>query len=384
MEAAAFPGGFDAPGFLPPSPTKDVAMTLRGSQSPASSTPRRGFTLVELLVVIAIIGVLVALLLPAVQAAREAARRMSCQNNLKNIGLGCLNYEAARGTLPPGSVNSTQQGPDGRDSGFTVLILPYVEQGAVSSQVTTAIKSRASSGQSANYFDSYEVMDLIGGDITLYTCPTDNDPSGQLPFEQSRNYKGSNYAGVMGSFARRQLGAGACSETNGDLCTGRLNFDGLLVQDTPIELRSATDGLSNTLMAGERWYQLRAWAVGSYWNQWPGGGRPVAGQAPKGPISGSAMFSCKNVDGTVPINANMDTVGYYVAHEDTQRPTEKAPIPQALKRLQLQDLPWGSFHPGGANFVMGDGAVKYLSDDLDGLVFMAAASRNGDETEQLP
>ena len=358
-------------------------MTQRGSQSPAPASARRGFTLVELLVVIAIIGVLVALLLPAVQAAREAARRMNCQNNLKNIGLGCLNYESAKGTLPPGSVNSTQLGPDGRAAGFTVLILPYVEQGAVSSQVTAAINSRAASSQKNDYFDSYEVMDLIGGDITLYTCPSDDDPSGQLQYEQSKQYKGSNYAGVMGSYARRRLGAGACSEANGDLCTGRLNFDGLLSQDTPIELRTATDGLSNTLLAGERWYQLRAWAVGSYWNSYPGGGRPT-GAAPKGPISGSAMFSCKNVDGTIPINASMDTVGYYVSHEDYQRPTEKAPVPQALKKLQLQDLPWGSFHSGGANFVMGDGAVKFLSDGLDGVVFMAAASRNGDETEQLP
>ena len=358
-------------------------MTLRGSQSPASVRSRGGFTLVELLVVIAIIGVLVALLLPAVQAAREAARRMSCQNNLKNIGLGCLNYEAAKGTLPPGAINSTLAGPDGRASGFTVLILPYVEQGAISSRVTTAINNRAASAQKDNYFDSYEVMEMIGADITLYTCPTDNDPSGQLEYEKSKNFKGSSYAGVLGSYARRRLGAGACSEANGDQCTGRINFDGLLVQDTPIEIRTATDGLSNTLMAGERWYQLRGWAVGGYWNTWPGGGRQPAGVAPKGPISGSAMFSCKNVDGTIPINASVETVGYYQYHEDFQRPSEGSAVPSALKKLSIQDVPWGSFHPGGANFVMGDGAVKLLADGLDGTVFMAVASRNGDETEQL-
>src|SRR5688500_14646590 len=111
-------------------------MTVPGRSR--SSSP--GFTLVELLVVIAIIGVLVALLLPAVQAAREAARRMSCQNNLKQIGLGCLNYESAKGALPPGTLNGTLQGPEGRAVGFQVVILPYVEQSGISSRVTAAIK----------------------------------------------------------------------------------------------------------------------------------------------------------------------------------------------------------------------------------------------------
>ena len=350
-------------------------MTLRGPHSPAVTDRRRGFTLVELLVVIAIIGVLVALLLPAVQAAREAARRMSCQNNLKNIALGCLNYESAMGTLPPGTINSPQSGPDGRSSGFTVSILPYVEQGSMSAQVTAAIKQRmGTAAGSSNYFDSYEVMDLVGDQITLYSCPSDNDTSGQLELEKQRGYKGSSYSGVMGSFIRRN---GSC--VAGGECTGSLNADGLLIQGIGIDPKTATDGLSNTLLAGERWYQLRAWAVGSYWNTWPGGGRQPAGQAPVGPVAGSAVFACKNVDGNVPINANVETVGYYSLHEDHQRPSEGAVVPSANKKLALENLPWGSFHAGGTNFAMGDGSVKFLSDGLDTIVFMAVASRNGDE-----
>src|SRR5215213_5745672 len=92
-------------------------------------TVRRGFTLIELLVVIAIIGVLVALLLPAVQAAREAGRRAQCANNLKQIGLSCLNYESARSVLPYGNMLGKEyaSNTDGLYSGWTREIMPYAE-----------------------------------------------------------------------------------------------------------------------------------------------------------------------------------------------------------------------------------------------------------------
>ena len=94
---------------------------------------RRGFTLVELLVVIAIIGILVAMLLPAVQAAREAARRTQCTNNLKQIGLAILNFESQFGALPAGAVHKDQ----GRDAEYTMflLLLPYLEEGDVNHNI---------------------------------------------------------------------------------------------------------------------------------------------------------------------------------------------------------------------------------------------------------
>src|SRR5688572_29808677 len=91
-----------------------------------------GFTLVELLVVIAIIGILVALLLPAIQAAREAARRTKCQNNLKNIALAVLNYESSNDELPPGSLNAVGASQSGL--GWPVLILPYLEDAPVTEE----------------------------------------------------------------------------------------------------------------------------------------------------------------------------------------------------------------------------------------------------------
>ena len=158
---------------------------------------RHGFTLVELLVVIAIIGILVALLLPAIQAAREAARRTQCQNNLKNIALACLNYENSHKVLPPGAINTGLAGPDGNGVGWPVIILQYLEESAIGSQVFDAIRKRQQDNPN-DPFDGYEIARLFGQSITLYSCPTDDDLTAQLANEQSNGYRGSSYSGVMG------------------------------------------------------------------------------------------------------------------------------------------------------------------------------------------
>lgn len=348
---------------------------------------RVAFTLVELLVVIAIIGVLVALLLPAVQAAREAARRMSCQNNLKNMALGCLNYETAYGTLPPVTKHGTQMGPDGRGIGLHVLILPYVEQSGMSTQTNAAIKQREAQGRAgSDPFDAYEVMDLVGDQLDLYLCPSDPEPIGQLTLEIDRNHKGSDYAGVLGSYRyRKNLTSCRSTVTGGpDECIGEINYDGLMTQQVGVEIRQATDGMSNTLMIGERWYQMRSWAVGGYWtaNSDPGVDRRANPPAvPRGPAEGF-VFAGKNVRGDIPINANLEVVGYYVSHDPkTQRPREGDGTPNILG---LMDVPWGSFHAGGAQFTNGDGSVRWLSDSLDGQVFAFLASRNGEEAVESP
>jgi prepilin-type processing-associated H-X9-DG protein len=131
-------------------------------------------------------------------------------------------------------------------------------------------------------------------------------------------------------------------------------------------------------LAGERWYSLRAWTVGGYWTQGEGVGFNKT--PPKGPNPGQNGFGYKNVDRRYPINASLASVGYYYLHntQKEQRPIQDAPTDKLT--MGTNDLLFGSFHSGGANFVYADGSVHFLGDDLDGVVYEALASKNGGET----
>ncbi len=339
------------------------------------SQPASGFTLVELLVVIAIIGVLVALLLPAVQAARESARRVQCQNNLKNIALACLNFESAKGELPPGSVNTSIQ--QGSGLGWPVHILPYVEESNVSEEALEKYK---------NTPDAYggaldELNSLL---LPMYLCPSDPDLKDQQEKFGNKSRKGMSYAGVSGSYYAR---TGICPgvRTSGHYCVwsgsalfGPNNYDGLLIMDWPISLKSATDGTSKTFLIGERTYQIRAWMIGAYWltpTDPPRGRRDTT--APKGPQPTTAFFACKNVTDKVELNHDPYT-GCYIDHQNDLG--DRPPVPDSTPRtISVNDLPFASFHPGGVNFSFGDGSVDWIADDIDTNAYLALGSRNGEE-----
>ena len=170
---------------------------------------RGAFTLVELLVVIAIIGILVALLLPAIQSAREAARRTSCVNGLKNIALACLNYESSKGSLPPGSTLAAPNKGTASGIGWPVLILPYVEESTVSEKVIAAYKTTgdAYADDSTNTTTNGAMVSMNSLMLPVYLCPSDPD----LKYQQekygttdaAKARKGMSYAGVMGSYYSR-------------------------------------------------------------------------------------------------------------------------------------------------------------------------------------
>ena len=344
-------------------------------------SPRAGrdaFTLVELLVVIAIIGVLVALLLPAIQAARESARRSQCQNNLKNIGLACLNYESAKDELPPGSTNTYVRQASGL--GWPVQILPYIEQSGVSEQAIEIYKrSPDAYGSRLN-----ELNKLL---LPMYLCPSDPELKDQEEKYGNAERKGMSYAGVSGSYYSR---TGICPRTrtldhdcvwNSGSPTdifGPNNFDGLLIMDWPVELQEVTDGTSNTLLIGERTYQIRAWMIGAYWvepRNPPADRRSLI--APDGPQASTAFFASKNVNDVALLNHDPYD-GCYVGHDNNlgDRPKVSNSVPRIVS---VNNLPFASRHPGGVNFALGDGSVSFLNDSLDVDVYLAMGSRNGDE-----
>lgn len=338
--------------------------------------------------VIAIIGVLIALLLPAIQSAREAARRMSCQNNEKNIALACLNYETARNVYPPSSVNTSRNGANG--ASFLVLILPYAEQGALSDEVDARLRALVEDESNEDIQDLDFVNDL---QLDLYRCPSDPDLVADTVEASVTNKGSTSYYGVMGSHVSRasRLGVPAdCGPWSAGIpCVNSawsaVNTDGILYPGSETTMQRVTDGTSNTFLIGERWYQARAWTAGSYFGGAPAGYGAVRGvgfkTVPKTGLMGRdvASSSAKNITALYPPNANLNVVGYYTNHsnERGQRPFMPDGAPRTMN---FNDLLFGSFHPGGLNFAYGDASVHFISDDVDIDTYLALASGNGQET----
>jgi prepilin-type processing-associated H-X9-DG protein/prepilin-type N-terminal cleavage/methylation domain-containing protein len=301
------------------------------SPSGCTKSRPRAFTLVEVLVVISIIGILVALLLPAVQAAREAARRAQCTNNLKQIGLSLHNYEGMHRSLPSGYVSNFRD--DGSDTGpgwgWAVMLLPLVEQRPLFDSLNFSLPIESPSNLTSR-------LPTIGA----YLCPSDSvkptwwamvrEPSG-IPTQRICEVAPANYVGVYGT-----------SDPG-------IDGDGLFFRDSRVGLRDITDGTSQTLAVGERSHSLgEATWVGS--------------------VTDAVLFP---VDG--------DGVGYPRA--------EGGPgmvLGHAGGRLGPGD-PKGevnqfySRHSGGVNFLFADGHVGFLKTTMLYKTFRALATRAGGE-----
>jgi prepilin-type processing-associated H-X9-DG protein len=297
------------------------------------------------LVVIAIIGVLIALLLPAVQSAREAARRASCTNNLKQIGIALHNYHEAHNTFPPGYCSYYKL--DGSDPGLAdddigpgwawgSMLLPQLEQPSVYNAINFNLTMTFAANTTAQ---------LIR--FTSYLCPSDN-PKPLVPVRDQTNTQtlytvaSGNYVGLYGT---------------GEIGWAPGRGNGIFFRNSRIRVGDIRDGTSQTFAVGERSHDL------SYvtWT-----GRAVGGWLFPTP----SFEGGRNRFNPEPEEAFTMVLGP-VEYEDTLLRTPNYPS------AHVEDF--RSWHPGGVNFLFADGSVHFVKDSINVMVYQALATRAGNE-----
>jgi prepilin-type N-terminal cleavage/methylation domain-containing protein/prepilin-type processing-associated H-X9-DG protein len=289
---------------------------------------RRGFTLIELLVVIAIIAVLIGLLLPAVQKVREAAARIQCANNLKQLGLALHNYHDTQQAPPPGCSFRNGADPHPHMSWLTRL-LPYLEQEPLWRQSLQAFAQ-------APFFQAPPHQPLLGLVVPTFACPADGrsrEPWDFGPFRAAF----TSYVGVGGS--------------------NRLSRDGALFLDSRVRLTDIHDGTSNTLLAGERPPSADR-ALGWWYAGW--------GQAR---------------DGSAEMVLGVRERNVHPRYSDCPAGPYRFTAGRLDNNCDLFHF-W-SPHSGGAHFLFGDGSTRFVTYSADPL-FPALASRSGGEVVSPP
>ena len=330
---------------------------------------RRGFTLVELLVVIAIIGILIGMLLPAVQAVREAARRIQCANNMKQIALACLNYESAHSVFPAGrhGLEAPQATPhqalapevllyDG--TSFFVTILPFMElQNALDNLHVSELNTWADGSGALSFtwdptsssLENQQALAVIEMQMPAYSCPSDDTPeftmwegAGSAPIREVKAATGS-YAGCAGSIV---------SMTSNSITTQlKYGNDGMLFFANAVTIGSVEDGTSSTVIIGE----------------------VIDGDHPVQNNIWSLNKHARSTHRMTITPLNFPT-GVYPGSIDAWFPRN----PNANGRNGC----FASSHTSGANFAYVDGHVVFTSESIDSDTYRAIGSRNGQEVLQ--
>ncbi len=313
------------------------------STDPGRLRFRSGFTLIELLVVIAIIGVLIALLLPAVQMAREAARRTQCRNHLKQLGLALENYQSTHGVFPPASIRAPAYVNNGRDdprSTWTIAILPYLDAAPLFNSYNSALST-----------DDPAHQPLRDAVIPGYLCPSD---TGEMMLFEPRlgiTYRRGNYGA--------NFGAGSWGTDDWD---DKL-YRGVMGQNTAVRHADITDGSSHTVLVGELRIQPSAADNRGVW-------------AFPAPGSSSLGLDCD----TLCRGINGPSASDWIPFCDA--------IPNGLSCTfqNAADSNAGprSRHTGGAHLLFGDGSARFMGDSIDqGTLNALFTSRNQDLTGEF-
>lgn len=338
-------------------------------------SPRDGFTLVELLVVIAIIGILVGLTLPAVQQAREAARRAECQNNLKQLGLGLLNFETSTGSLPR-AVTLENPNNASQPHHFTWIasILPQIEQQAMYDLIDFDSSAHA----------NFTAQPMIRAQISVLECPSDPE-NGDL---QATNGVGiTNYSGAEGWIsATRQQQWSRGEENNGSLdrptdfpamLNKRLDLGGIFKPNTATKVASVRDGMSNTVMVAET---TAAGFEGGDSNRTNSGemGFILSG-FPRAAIIGKyGQGMAANAPYLDPYGdpATSDNLGYCPGGLGSC-PDAQAVAPVYRTSDAINTMPYGASTPHQTiQAVMGDGSVKSFALTIDNITWMQLNAAN--------
>lgn len=320
-----------------------------------------GFTLVELLVVIAIIGILVALLLPAVQAAREAARRSQCSNNLRQIGIGLHNYHDAYRSLPMAWYLSVK--PSINFSAWGVALLPFVEQGPLYDQIDHRVPAI---NEGAPVYQRN--VQLIQTKLPLFVCPSapggvDRIYSGAISgipdahgtYTYTWKAAPSDYSaatGVRGVFAQIAYASGS-----GERRPGALQVHGLFGDNRSGRLADIVDGQAYTALVGERT-----------------GGDRIYNKMKAAPEF--ASLASQNGGGWGdPQNGEHWLAG--ALHSGLTAPPQEGPC--AINCTNLRGHGYHAFHPGGCHFLMADASVQFLSQTAAPLAIAARITRDNND-----
>lgn len=317
----------------------------------------RGFTLLELLIVVALFAILAALLLPAVQSARETARRAACQSNLRQLALAAnLHHDALR-TFPSGIHQTVfPESPQYRGTSLFVRLLPYVEQQGLYARWDQTDPMNNAVGRAAA---------LSASRVPIYECPSDlilENPT----HDGDWYYAVTSYAGNGGSQSYDP---------------SRATLDGLFhttgpgglpgTDQHPVALRGVTDGTSHTLLFGERRHDddrfdtFAAVNWTKFMNQW-GWWAPCGGRKRIGDLTASAFSPINyrqpfDMAGAGPANPPAGSKQQFAYYEE------------------LRVCAWGSSHPGGANFALVDGSVRFFGETMPLAVLRAWSTRAGSE-----